>query len=204
MSSNHRFQRPMAVALAGVMVLGAVTPAFAGRGHGKERRYKGPRVVETRVVQPAWRPPVRRVVVRESGAAPVVAGILGGLILGAAISHAADVHADYTYWDPYCREHFVSLHTYRGHLHRHHHPRVVRVINTRTGACDFSYRWERGDWRRWDGHGRVDCCDRTSCRERGHWRHEYDDHGWDDRYDGRDDDRHDDRYEDRDDRDWDR
>lgn len=152
MNALVRHQRWIAATLAGVMVLGTVSPAWAGNG---KRRYKGPRVVETRIVRHAWHPPVQRVVVRESSAAPVVAGILGGLILGAAIAHAGSPPPDYYYWDPYCERRFASLEVYRGHFGRHHHPRVVRVIEVDSGRCAYSYRWHEGAWHRWDD-GRWD------------------------------------------------
>uniref|UniRef100_A0A832MJ95 Uncharacterized protein n=1 Tax=Eiseniibacteriota bacterium TaxID=2212470 RepID=A0A832MJ95_UNCEI len=169
MNALVRHQRWIAATLAGVMVLGTVSPAWAGSG---KRRYKGARVVETRIVRHAWRPPVQHIVVRESNAAPVVAGILGGLILGAAIAHAGAPPADhYYYWDPYCERRFASLEMYRGHFGRHHHPRIVRVIEVDSGRCAYTYRWHDGAWHRWDD-GRWDD---------GYDRHDGDDDGCDGR-----------------------
>jgi hypothetical protein len=34
----------------------------------------------------------------------------------------------YGYYDPYCGDSFVSVSAYRRHLHRHHHPALIRVV----------------------------------------------------------------------------
>jgi hypothetical protein len=153
MNAFSKHQRLIAATLAGVMALGVVSPAWAG--HGQGRRYKGTRVVETHVYR-HWHPPVQRVVVRESSAAPVFAGLIGGIILGAAIAHASAPPPDHYYWDPYCDEHFASLEVYRGHFRHHRHPRVIHVVRARDGGCDYGYRWHQGAWQRWDEGDRYD------------------------------------------------
>ena len=131
-----------------------LTPA-AQADHGRSRRYKGmpgygPPPVVTRHAGYA---PYRVYSERHSSAAPLVAGLIGGFILGNAVAHAAPpvaVHASYEYYDPYCREDFASLDLYRSHLYRHHHPRIVRVIEIDDGACVDTYRWHDGGWRSYD------------------------------------------------------
>ena len=87
-------------------------------------------------------------VVRRSSAGPAIAGFLGGLFLGATLAHAAP--DGFAYHDPYCDRRFVSLEIYRTHLHRHHHPRVVRVIEIDSGHCVDTWHYRDGDWRDWD------------------------------------------------------
>jgi hypothetical protein len=71
---------------------------------------------------------------------------IGGLLLGAVITHAA--HADHYYYaDPYCDLRFSSLRAYDSHFAHHHHPRVVHVVEIRTGDWVDSYRYHHGDWR---------------------------------------------------------
>ncbi len=126
------------------------------------RRYKG---------DPGyWHGPVarhvhyapRRVVYyeRRSDAAPLFAGLIGGLVIGSALAHAgapAYGHAPaYYYWDPYCHERFASLAIYRSHFHYHHHPRIVRVISIETGGCVGAYHWHDGDWYSEPGDGWED------------------------------------------------
>ncbi len=162
-----------------------------------------------------------------SGAAPFIAGLIGGAILGSALSnaHAHEVVAA-SYYDPYCGITFNSLDACRAHFASCHHPEVIRVVEggryTRDlcwreggwqpygGSIDFSY---RSDGRRWnDDDRRGDRDDRD-----GRWNDRRDDRGWnqgddrrwkDDRRDGGRYDRRDDRRDDwqmnRDDRDRDR
>jgi hypothetical protein len=140
-SINHR--RWMTGVLLAAIVTATVAPA-AQAGHGRYTRYKyaGPRVV-TR-----YHSPGSVYVIRRSGPGPVIAGFLGGLFLGATLAHAAP--AGYSYYDPYCDERFMSLEVYRTHLYRHHHPRIVRVIEVDTGDCVRSYQYQDGNWRGYD------------------------------------------------------
>ena len=155
------------VALA-AFAMAALSPA-AQAGHGS-RRYKG---------APAYcpPPPVRHVhyapqrvvyLERHSDAAPLFAGLIGGLVIGSALAHASDRAPEpaYYYWDPWCHERFTSLAIYRSHFHRHHHPRVVRVISVQTGACVDAYHWHDGDWRSEPGDGWEH---EGSCGRGGDW-----------------------------------
>jgi len=145
---------PLARWTAGLLlVLLATTIAAptADAGHAKKwkhrKAYDGPSC-ETRVVRHDYAPP-RRVVVRHyDDPAPVLAGFLGGLFLGATLGHATP--AGYSYYDPYCHERFPSLERYGVHFRQHHHPRVVHVIELRTGRWVDSYRYDHGAWRQWE------------------------------------------------------
>ena len=146
MKPSIRFTRWMTAALVAAIVLATVAPAAqADRRH---RRYKGG--YQTRVVH-RQHGSGSVYIVRRSGAGPAIAGFLGGLFLGATLAHAAP--AGYLYHDPYCDESFVSLEIYRSHLHSHHHPRVVRVLERDSGDCVRTYHYSDGDWRDgdWDG-----------------------------------------------------
>ena len=108
MTNANRLHRLVAIALLATTSLVTIAPvAEAGRRHDS-RRYKHARHDRHS----------HRVIVRDSGAGPVLAGLVGGFILGTAISRQAPVvvherevvHAPrYRYWDPYCDEWFVSL-----------------------------------------------------------------------------------------------
>ena len=98
------------------------------------------------------------IVRRSSGAGPVIAGFLGGLFLGATLANAAP--RGYDYYDPYCDENFSSLVVYRQHLHMHHHPRIVRVIEDGSGDCVHQYRYDDGEWREWENEDNGEDWDR--------------------------------------------
>jgi len=182
---NHK--RWIAGLLATALAVTSLTPA-AEAGHGKGRRYKG----EFRG-HSGYAP--QRVIVRErSNAGPLIAGLIGGVVLGTAIANAS--HSDgyysraevgyvrgddgcgrrgygysrarfappppryrYSYYDPYCGERFQSLDLCRAHYRGGcDHPRVVMMIDIRSGACVQRYRYSRGGWQDyddagWDGNG---------------------------------------------------
>ncbi|HJQ65583.1 MAG TPA: hypothetical protein VJ816_04360 [Gemmatimonadales bacterium] len=159
MKPSMRLTRWMAVVLVVAMMTALVAPAaMADRG----RRYKGG------YHRSNHRSHGSVYVVRRSSAGPAIAGFLGGLFLGAALAHAAP--AGYAYYDPYCEERFVSLEIYRTHLHRHHHPRVIRVIEVDGGSYVRSYRYDDGRWRAWD-----DDDYRVYDRDRGRYHRDHDD-----------------------------
>ncbi len=143
-------KRGISALVLAAMAVAVLSPAAqAGSGHG--RRYRG---------LPGYGPPpaVRHLGYaprafygdRHSSAAPLIAGLIGGFVLGTAVAHSAPpvvVRASYGYYDPYCDEQFPSLEVYREHLYCHHHPRIVRVIELDNGACVDSYHWRDGGWR---------------------------------------------------------
>jgi hypothetical protein len=107
------------------------------RVHGA-RGHHGPRIVEIH---------------RGSDGLPALA-FVGGLVLGAVLSHAADeaeacerdALPAYDYYDPYCERTFPTLAVYVQHLHRHAHPRIVHVIDAHSGNWVHTYRYYRGEW----------------------------------------------------------
>jgi len=124
--------------------------ASAGNAYG--RRWKGgPWQREARWVAPQ---PNRVVVVHHSDAGPIFAGLVGGLILGAAIANAQPAaHVSYSYWDPYCQESFSSLAAYDAHLRYYHHPQYVRVIDSSDGRCVQRLSWCDRGWQPSDRDG---------------------------------------------------
>ena len=138
--------RGVRILLLAVFALVLAAPA-ADAGHRGRVRYKGhgpyvhrPRVVHTYAYRPVY-------VERYSCSGPAFAGFLGGLVLGAAISNASPVYEpDYAYYDPYCHERFASLDLYHGHFGRHHHPRVVHVIEVDSGRHVDTRTWDDGRW----------------------------------------------------------
>ena len=148
----------------------ATLAGAAHADHGGWRRYKGGYGQSY---------PVQRVIVREhSGAGPALAGLIGGFILGAAVTHAQPVYVHEQpvyvhepvyvhdrscsrdrvyddlpaerYYDPYCDVWFDSLDDCEAHFHGHGHPRLVRVID-RDGDCIRTLHWCGRSWETWDG-----------------------------------------------------
>jgi hypothetical protein len=74
---------------------------------------------------------------------------LGGLVLGAVITRAAQAD-HYYYADPYCDLRFSSLDAYHSHVGHHRHPTVVHVVEIRTGDWVDSYHYDHGNWRYYD------------------------------------------------------
>jgi len=152
------YKRWIAGFLLAAFSMASLAPA-AEAGH-RWRRYRGGGDCDVRVVRrvhaaaPAIHsthggPGCGTYIVRRGSAGPVIAGFLGGLFLGASLASAAPV--GYAYYDSYCGESFASLEIYYGHLRRHHHPRIARVIDVESGRCVHSYRYHDGDWVGWDG-----------------------------------------------------
>ncbi len=156
MNALSHSSRWITTALLATTVMSLATPAFAGR------RYKN--------VYPAV--PAQPVVVYQhsSSAGPVIAGIIGGFILGASVAHSQPVvvhqpvysHpvAVYRYYDPYNEIWFDSLDQcaydgYRGHS------RLIHVIDVSSGRHVRTLRYGDGHWYRVDGrysrHYHEDC-----------------------------------------------
>jgi hypothetical protein len=136
MNAFNRNRRPLAALVLATIAAASFTPAaYADRGHGKVRGNWGPTPV---VVQRAWYPTSTRYVVHRSSGAPVLAGLLGGLILGAAIANAAPPPpppCPYVYVDPYCGSRWATFDDCAAHLSYHAGPRLVQVVDVRSGAC---------------------------------------------------------------------
>ena len=145
MNTHSSIKRWIAVGLLASTVLSLASPAFAG----SRRRYKGVQSYS----------PVQRVVVRErSSAGPVLAGLIGGFILGAAVTSNAQpvvVHERsyrhyepvYRYYDPYGDYWYESLDECR---FRHGGPRVILVVDVRSGERVRTLRHHDGRWNRCD------------------------------------------------------
>ena len=122
-------------------------------GHRSSKRYKGGHKV-VRVVNGypvhcypvRHRYPVRYVERYHSGAGPLIAGLIGGFVLGATLSNAAPPPVGYSYYDPYCHRSYASLEIYSNHLHYCGHPHMVRVIEVDGGDCVGTYHYRSGDW----------------------------------------------------------
>lgn len=151
MSSIPYIKRWIAVGLVATTALTLATPALAGK-----RRYKGSRSHT-----------VERVVVRErsSNVGPVLAGVVGGFILGQAVANAQTrvVYEDdydyepapryhrvahYRYYDPYGDYWYDSLD--QCHF-RSGGPQIVFVIDARSGHRVRQLQYRHGRWNRWDG-----------------------------------------------------
>ncbi len=145
MNIHSNFSRLVATGLLASAVLALASPAFADGGR---RRYKGVQSYN----------PVQRVYVREhsSSAAPVLAGLIGGFILGAAVTsnaHSVVVHerpyyhrtVQYRYYDPYGDDWYDSLDQCE---FRHGGPRVVFVVDVRSGHRLRTLRYHEGRWNR--------------------------------------------------------
>jgi hypothetical protein len=141
----------------GILLAAFATAALSPAAEAAHRRYKD---VGNSCPPPAsyghYAP--RRVVYveRHSDAAPLFAGLIGGLVLGSVLAqNSAPVHAvapAYYYWDPYSHVRYEALPVYDSRYCYHEHPRVLRVISVATGDCMGTYHWYRGDWhaRDWD------------------------------------------------------
>ncbi len=174
MNAYPHLTRWISTGLLASAVLALAAPAFADNGR---RRYKG---VQSHS-------PVQRVVIRErsSSAGPALAGLIGGFILGAAVSsnaHPVIVHERpyrratvvYRYYDPYGDEWYDSLDDCE---FRHGGPRIIQVIDVRSGHHVRSLRYRDGRWNRCEDDRRGYDYDRGYDRDRSY---NYRDEGSDD------------------------
>ncbi len=146
MQPTNRTMRWTTGVLVAAITLATVAPA--AQADRRDRRYKGRDDRHSTRVVTHHHGPSSVYVVRRSDAGPAIAGFLGGLFLGATLAHAAP--DGFFYHDPYCDRRFVSLEIYRTHLRRHHHPRVVRVIERDSGHCLHTWQYRDGGWHDWD------------------------------------------------------
>lgn len=168
MTTHAKLQRWTAGALAAAVVFLTLAPA-AQADHGRRRARAA---CDTRIVREVWSPRYgSHFVYRErSSAGPVLAGLIGGFLIGTAVaSSARPVHAsvEYRYVDPYCGGGYASIDDYWSHSRRVHHPRVLRVIDVSNGECVRTLRYDGDRWQ--------ECGDRWDDRDRG-----YDGDDWDD------------------------
>ena len=141
MSHATRSTRILAVALLASTCLLTLAPvAEAGHKRHKNRHHR--------------HAPARSVVVYRSSPAPVLAGLIGGFIIGSAYARSTPVvHTvayapapRYRYWDPYCDTWFVSLSSCREHSDYHEHPQIVKVYDDNGGPCLRTMQWSAGAW----------------------------------------------------------
>lgn len=148
MFSLPRINRWIVVGLLASTLVALAAPAFAD-----QRRYKGAQAAPQRVY-------VRD---RSSHVGPVLAGLVGGFILGAAATsnaHPTVVHEQryyepayapgYRYYDPYGDNWYDSLDEYR---FASGGPQVVFVIDAHSGYRVRELQYQYGRWnRRGDGY----------------------------------------------------
>lgn len=155
MKTNATVTRWITAGLLAVTALSFASTAFAD--HGRSRRFKG---------APGGYGGgygSERVIVRErsSSAGPAIAGLIGGFILGSAINlnaHPVVVHERhyyparpvvvYRYYDPYGDDWYDSLDQCE---FRHGGPRIIQVIDIRSGREVRRLRYRDGHWNRMSG-----------------------------------------------------
>lgn len=148
MNPQASVTRWITTGLLATAVLSFASTAFAGHS----RRWKGAHASF----------PAQHVVIQErsSGAGPVLAGLIGGFILGSVVSsnaHPVVVHEHrsyrrpvvvYRYYDPYGDDWYDSL----GDCDvRHQRVRVIQVIDVRSGRHVRTLRYHGGGWHRMSG-----------------------------------------------------
>ena len=154
MTARTLVTRWITAGLLAAAALSFASTAFADHGG---RRFKG--------VNNGF--PGQRVIIHErsSSAGPAIAGLIGGFLLGTAVAgntqpvfvHEHYYHRPvvvYRYYDPYGDDWYDSL-DQCGSGRRH--PRIVQVIDIRSGREVRTLRFHDGEWRRVSGD--YDNCD---------------------------------------------
>ena len=160
-SAFHK--RVVVSALMAVMAMGAIAPAaFAGQGRGNGNKYRRSEVYQSQgqyrsyggyrgnsYPTSSYR--------SHSNAVPVIAGIIGGIAIGALLTSASrPAYAeqqqyryddqDVYYVDPYEDQTYSSLNIYVGNTESCNHPRLVRVMDRRSDRCLRTIRYSQGGW----------------------------------------------------------
>jgi hypothetical protein len=183
MNLSHRKRRWAATLMLTVIVAAFVAPA-AQAGMAHYRRWKPGPNGYSYSVRPVVRSYPRYYARQSSGAAPFIAGLIGGAILGTALSQShAHASVAASYYDPYCGISFGSLDACRAHFRGCGHPEVVRVIEG--GRSTRELCWQNGGWRDWQGGVSGDFSYRSRDGRDGRWNDRRDDGRWNDDRDSR-------------------
>lgn len=176
-----------------VIVAAFVVPA-AQAGMAHYRRWKPGPNGYSYSTRPVVRSYPRYYQRTSSGAAPFVAGLIGGAILGTALSQShAHASVAASYYDPYCDIRFGSLDACRAHFRGCGHPEVIRMVEGGRYTRDLC--WQNGGWQDyrggWSGDfsyrsrdGRDDGGQWNDRRDGGQWNDRRDGGQWNDRRDG--------------------
>ena len=189
MNLSHRMRRLAATLMLAVITAAFVVPAAeAGNAYGHYRRWKpGPNGYSYSV-----RPLVRSYPAHgyyyqrtSSGVAPFLVGLVGGAILGSALSQShAHATVAASYYDPYCGITFGSLDACRSHFRGCGHPEVIRVVEGGRYTRDLC--WQNGGWQDYRGGWSGDFSYRSrDSRIDGRWNDRRDDGRWNDQRDPR-------------------
>ena len=169
-----------------VIVAAFVVPA-AQAGMAHYRRWKPGPNGYSYSTRPVVRSYPRYYQRTSSGAAPFVAGLIGGAILGTALSQShAHASVAASYYDPYCDIRFGSLDACRTHFRGCGHPEVIRVVESGRYTRDLC--WQNGGWQDYRGGWSGDFSYRSrddggrwNGREGGRWNDRRDGGQWNDR-----------------------
>lgn len=145
MKNSLPYSRGVAILMLGALATSSLAPAAEA---GTVRRWKGS--IAGYQVESA---PRVTYVHRSSNAAPLVAGLIGGVILGTALSNAhSAVDVGYSYYDPYREVRYSSLDAY-DHFDSYGYPQLVQVF--RGGDRVRQVYWNNGGWRDYHGDWRA-------------------------------------------------
>lgn len=179
MNLSHWKRRWAATLMLAVIVAAFVVPAAeAGNGYGHYRRWKPGPNGYSYSVQPVVRSYPRGYYYQRTssgGAAPFIAGLIGGAILGTALSQShAHATVAASYYDPYCGISFGSLDACRSHFRGCGHPEVIRVVEGGRYTRDLC--WQNGGWQDYRGGWSGDFSYRSrDSRVDGRWNDRRDD-----------------------------
>jgi len=151
---THDMTKPLT---AGLLLAAIAITALSPAAEAAHRRYKDAGYYNPPPASYGYAP--RRVVYieRHSDAAPLFAGLIGGIVLGTVLAqNSAPAHAvvpAYYYWDPYDHVRYEALPACGPRTCDYGRPRVLRVISLETGNCVDTVHWYHGGWhgeRDWD------------------------------------------------------
>lgn len=163
MRNNGLMRTGMAMLTLASLALTTVAPAAdaSHRGNGRRWKSRGSYASDYGYGRGGYRTRVIEVRRSSSCAGPTIAGFIGGVALGAALSSRPSQGYDrydygyardeYDYYDPYCGRRYDTLDACSAHYGSCGHRRVVTVISEETGDCVDNYRYGNGRWSHYDG-----------------------------------------------------